>query len=450
MRFAPTTALAVLVAATCSPAQGGIRWTPSFDDALTAAKAERKVVLLAFNMAGERANDELVADHYKDPTLGKLSLHTVNVFCSIATEARVAGVSVAQQQAAEQQARLQVLKIGPGEDVIAPQHVFVDPDGTVLSSVAYRVTKGELEWAWVDAIRKVDAKFAWQLSPGARAPGRLGFGAVERGQNEAPPGKEQVAQALKELKKSRGGILRNLSSFQLVLKSDEPDAMGYVTTTMKGIQGGPLANTLDAIGLVSPKAWHTVVTPCLGDRDEEVRLAAARALESLAEPKALPATMKAYKLEKADAVRGRLLRALASCAPADKEVIAQIEKVLTKDPVATVRAQAVLALALVEDKARVQAGLGDALRDKSPTVRATVAFALASRRDAEFGNRLDEAAKNEEDADTVAWLEAAGKVVRGGDAGEFKNFLERVLGETPVRAGLSRLRDGLPGDGKRG
>ncbi|HEU4419522.1 MAG TPA: hypothetical protein VFT55_11330, partial [Planctomycetota bacterium] len=223
--------LAGLAPSTCLLAQSGIRWNPSFDDAVAAAKAENKVLVLAFNMAGERANDELVADHYKDPTLARLSLQTVNVFCSIATEARVPGVTASQQQAAEQKARLQVLKIGPGEDVIAPQHVFLDPNGVVLSSVAYRVTKGELEWAWVDAIRKVDPKFEWTPSPGARAPGRLGFGAVERGRNQTAPTKAQVAEALKELKKSRGGILRNLASFELVMRSDEPDAIAFVEAT---------------------------------------------------------------------------------------------------------------------------------------------------------------------------------------------------------------------------
>jgi hypothetical protein len=182
-----------------------IKWAPSLEDALAQAKTDNKVVLLAFNMAGERANDEMVADHYKDPTLARLSLQTVNVFCSISTEARVAGVTPNQQQSAEQKARLQVLKIGPGEDVIAPQHVFLGPDGVVLSAVAYRVTKGELEWAWVDAIRKVDPKFEWQLSAGARAPARLGFGAVERGQNQQPPSKAEVTEALKEVRKSRGG-----------------------------------------------------------------------------------------------------------------------------------------------------------------------------------------------------------------------------------------------------
>lgn len=451
-------AVVLLVASILSSpalAQAGIRWTPSYDQAIAAAKAENKVLLFAFNMAGERANDEMVADHYKDPTLGKLSLATINVFCSISSEPRVAGVTPNQQQSAENSARLQVLKIGPGEDVIAPQHVFVGPDGTVLSSVPYRITKGELEWAWVDAIRKVDPTFVWQLSPAARAPARLGFGAVERGQNRQPPTKAQVAEALKEVKKSRGALLRNLQHVETLMRSDDPEAMAFVQTTLNGLQGEQLTMPIDTMGVVSPKAYHTVIAPYLADRDEAVRTSAAAALERIAEPKAFAALLKQYKVEKADKVRGRLLRALASCGPAQKDTLAAIDKVMAKEASAEVRAHAVLALALVDDKAKVHDGMRLALRDGSPKVRATAAFALASRREADFGKPLDEAASREEHPDTKAWIEAAAKVVRGGDGEAFKNFLERELGESPVRTGLGRFfggngRGGGGGNGNGG
>ena len=429
------TFLAVLACAAPVLAQG-IQWTPSFDEALAAAKAGNRVLMLAFNLAGERASDEMVADHCKDPLLARLSQQTVNVFCSIAAEPRVAGVTPAQQQAAEQAARLQVLKIGPGEDVIAPQHVFVGPDGTVLSAVSYRITKGELEWAWVDAIKKVTPDFAWQLSAAARAPARLGFGAADRGQNQEPPTKAQVEAALKELRKARGGLLRGLQHIELLMRSDEPEAMQYVQSTLKGLQPEFARPGIDTMGLVSPKAYHTVITPYLADRDDDLRIAAAGALERLAEPKAFAALLKQVKAEKVAEVRGRLLRALASSGPTQKDTLQQIDKALTKDPSDTVRAQAVLALALVEDKAKVRSGLEDALHDKSPKVRATVACALAARREAEFVNKLGEAVAAEEDAETKAWLEAALQVLRGGDGKAFENFTTRVLGDKQPRAGL--------------
>lgn len=442
---------AVTAALSLAPlAAQSVTWTPSFDTALAAAKARNRVVLLAFNMVGERANDELVADHYHDPTLARLATHTENVFCSTAAAPRVPGVTAAQQQAAEQTARLQVLKIGPGEDVIAPQHVFLGPDGAVLSSVAFRVTKGELEWMWVDAIRRVEPAFVWEFTSGARAPARLSFGEVRRGQNAPPPSKAEVAEALKLLKKSRGGLLRNLDSVQLVMRSDEPEAIAFVDATLKGIEGGPLKAAIDTIGLVSPPAYHGVVGGYLDARDDELRAAAAGALEHLAAPKAVSALGKQWKVEKVDAVRGRLLRAMAACAPAQKDVAAQIGKVLDKEPSADVRAHAVLALALLEDKVVVHAGFTKMLRDRSAKVRAAVAFALARRRDAEFAHVLDEAAAREEDAETKAWLEAAAAVVRGGDGKPFDTFLERVLGEKPVQAGMQGLGGGGGNGGGRG
>ncbi|MBL8736935.1 MAG: HEAT repeat domain-containing protein [Planctomycetes bacterium] len=445
----PASLRVVPLLALLTPVFAQVRWTPDFAEAMQRAKAENKVVLFAFNLAGERANDEMVADHYKDPTLGKLSQATVNVFCSIASEPRVPGVTPAQQQAAEQQARLQVLKIGPGEDVIAPQHVFVGPDGTVLSSVPWRLTKGELEWAWVDAIRKVDPAFAWQPSLGARAPGKLSLGAVERGENRKPPSKAEVDEALKAVKKSRGAMLRNLGHVETLMRSDEPEAVAFVATTVNGLQEAWLGGALDSMGLISPKAHHGTIVGHLADKDEAVRLAAAGALERMAEPKAYAALLKQYKAEKADAVRGRLLRAMASCGPSQKETLAQIDKLMGKEPNADVRAQAVLALAQVEDKAKVHQGLRAALRDPAPKVRATVAFAIAQRRDVELEKDLDDAALRESELDTKAWLEAAAKVVRGGDGTPFKNFLERELGEKVPAAGLGGA-GGRPGGGGGG
>jgi HEAT repeat protein len=140
---------------------------------------------------------------------------------------------------------------------------------------------------------------------------------------------------------------------------------------------------------------------------------------------------------------------MASCGPTQKETLVQIDKLLAKEPNADVRAQAVLALAQLEDKAKVYQGMRNALRDASPKVRATVAFAIAQRRDAELAKDLEEAVLRESELDTKAWLEAAVAVVRGGDGAPFKNFLERELGEKVPAAGLGGL-GGLGGRGGAG
>ena len=56
------------------------------------------------------------------------------------------------------------------EPVAAPQHVFIAPDGTLFSSAVYRVTKGELEWMWIEAIKRVNPDVKLPLSSRARAP----------------------------------------------------------------------------------------------------------------------------------------------------------------------------------------------------------------------------------------------------------------------------------------
>ncbi len=60
------------------------------------------------------------------------------------------------------------------------------------------------------------------------------------------------------------------------------------------------------------------------------------------------------------------------------------------------------------------------------------------------------AAQRESELDTKAWIEAAGKVVRGGDGAPFKNFLERELGEKVPAAGLGGAGGGRGGSGRGG
>src|SRR5690606_36888122 len=102
---------------------------------------------------------------------------------------------------------------------------------------------------------------------------------VRRGRNEVPPTHEQVAEAIEEMRKSRGGVLRNLQSVELLMRSDAAEAVAFVDTTMKTVLGPPLVMAIDTIGVISPQVWYTVVAARVGDRDPNVRYAAAGALE---------------------------------------------------------------------------------------------------------------------------------------------------------------------------
>ena len=165
--------LFLFIAAVWSPAaHGQIQWATSLDDALEKAKAEKRVIFVAMNMDGERANDEIAADHYKDPILVKLSRNTINLFCSNNLHkksggcTRCKGTTCAAHRKSDFDVRRKILGVDGDAALVAPQHLFVSPEGKVIHSAAYFITKGELEWMWVDAIREIQPTFDW--APGGR------------------------------------------------------------------------------------------------------------------------------------------------------------------------------------------------------------------------------------------------------------------------------------------
>lgn len=426
----------VLLLPIAAPAQG-IVWTASLDDAFAKAKADKKPILLAFNLDGERASDELVADHYKDPAIGKLAERTLNVFCSIADRARVPGVSAAQHQAAEKKARGEILKIAAGEDVIAPQHVFIDGDGNVLVSAAYRLSKGELEWCFAEAIRKLDPTFAFTPSPRTRAPAALAFGKPQSGETSPPPSKAEVAEALKEVKKGRGGYGGAMEQARVILRSDDPEALKWGQNTLRGLPGGMKGGVLRLIGASSPRAWHAVLAESLESPDPALRLSAAAGLESMAEPKALPALQKASRSEKDEGVRGRLLRAMAACGPDQKSVVQAVQKTMQSGTEA-LRVQAIVAAAYLDDGAAVRDLLKLALADAAAKARASAAYVIATRREQKLLADLEPLAAAETDPDTKRWLTAAVEVLRGAPPDAFARFKATVLGEKTGLEELSR------------
>src|SRR5690606_8725449 len=114
---------------------------------------------------GERVCDVIVEEHYADPKIVELSKHTVNLFCSPhGTE---------EQQEIEKRVRIDLLGKSKDDWMVAPQHVIFSPDGKVLSSVAYFLSIGELEWMWAEALRKHEKGFEWKYGDRVRAPAGL-------------------------------------------------------------------------------------------------------------------------------------------------------------------------------------------------------------------------------------------------------------------------------------
>ena len=418
-------------------AQASISWTPGFAEALELARKDNRPVFVAINMDRERANDEMVREVYKDPTLVDLSKHSVNLFCSQdshgGTCTRVAGsLHCEDHQKAEIAVRERILGIKAGEAVIAPQHLFLAPDGAVISSVAYRVTKAELEWMWVAAIKKVDANANVQATPRAKAPHELVVGEKLRGDaTEKPPSKEDIDAALKELKKTKRGMkMPDHQTLQMLARSSEPEAIQFAENALRAVPDQRKVEILNQIGRNSPKEWWQLVATYIDFRTVEVRKAAIVALERFAEPKSLPTLQGQLTKETDGYLKGRLLRAMAAVAPTNKTVAGELLKYCKTDKDELVRAQACIAVAAVEDKAMATALVNLGLQDKSAKVRGGAAYAIATRRDKENLPALAIATKAETEETALALLEAARLAVeKNGKLDAFREFLRKDIGD---------------------
>jgi hypothetical protein len=437
-------ALATLLLFVPTAAAAGITWQPSLDDVLARAKAENKVVFIAVNMDRERANDRLVADHYKDPTIVKLTSHTLNLFCSRFDHAsgekpcpRAGSVPCSAHMAVEKAVRAQILKPADGGDVVSPQHVLLGPDGKVLLSVQYEISKPELEWCIVTAIRKLDPAFSWTLSSGARAPRRLVMDGVVTGEAmEQAPTKEEVDAILERLK--RGEAPREMrEEIMRLFKSDDPRAKDYVGNFLSSKPANRenwITVLVHEVGRSSPQDWSELVTRFLEDPRPEVRAEAAVALEQLADTKALGDLTKAFKREKEDTVKRELLRAIASAGRADKKTATTLTEQFAKAKDAATRCAALVGAAYLEDAKAARALLEPALQAPEAAFRGAAACALAVRRDREAHEAmLDSAALKESDPTTKSTIEAALKVLRGGDVAKIDEAANTLCGSTIVR-----------------
>src|SRR6185436_12157965 len=76
-----------LTAALGAPAANDIQWQSSFEKTVEKAAAEKKVIFLAVNMDGEKANERIVEKVYTDKSIVELSQSTLNVVASAAEHA---------------------------------------------------------------------------------------------------------------------------------------------------------------------------------------------------------------------------------------------------------------------------------------------------------------------------------------------------------------------------
>lgn len=323
-----------LASAGRAPAGHEISWETDYAAALERAAAEERVVFVAVNMDGEAANERMAKDVYTDKKLGALAGATVNLVASPDAH-KDAGIcprfgcaSCEAHRKVDIRVREAVLAPDATGLVIAPQHVFLGPDGAVLLSVPYEVTSLELQWCFGEAWRLAGASDVPRVQDGAQRPRRLIVGGVAKvGDNgQAPMTREQALELIDKHKQGGDPDVRGAMMREIVL-ADEPEAVRYALDNLRSADSGKEVHRAELIrwmGAVSPASYREVIEPFVGSGVPSTRNEAIVALEQLGDPESLKVLLKLLKKEKDEALAKNLLRAVGACARGDKKARAAL------------------------------------------------------------------------------------------------------------------------------
>jgi uncharacterized membrane protein YgcG len=397
---------------------GDITWEGDWAAAKARSASETKVLFLAVNMDGERANDRLATKVYHDKRIVELAGFTVPVIASAhehssRTCKRFGTVECSQHQSIDIRVREELLPKDEGGFVVAPQHVFLGPSGDVLLSVPYEINAAELEWCLVEAIRRVDPESKIQASSKARAPKRLvdgGMSAIVGGDNASPATLEEVLELMEQVRKGR--MKDREAALRRIMTADEEEARKFISQELRSPGGGrggggrggrggggggggggtgrneagtgPWAQQekiIRNIARLSPSSWWVLIEEFAFSKDEDLRSECIAALEQLQAPESVKLIQSGLRKEKDERLEGNWLRALASCAPSDTKVASKILKLAKKDKSPAVQTQAILALGWLAPSEQRTELLSELLEGDAPDMAEAAALAAGLSRE---------------------------------------------------------------------
>ncbi|MCP3914287.1 MAG: hypothetical protein GY711_01890 [bacterium] len=411
-----------------------IAWQPSYEAAEKLALADDKVIFVAVNMDGERANDRIANETYKNKRIVKLSSSTVNLVGSIFDHKsgsnpcpRLGGVTCEQHR--EVEATLRKTHLAGGGEIISPQHFFLKPDGTVILSVPYALTDAELEWCFATAIRTLEPEFEWELHEEARPPKRLvmaGF-TPEENAGPAPPTRAETLELVDRLK--RNVVDKRGPAVNRVMTADEEEAIDFMKALMrKGAGAGPgkdiRPTLIHNMGVYSPPSYWVVMADYATSDDDRLRRESIAALEQLGSPDSVKGLRSALAKAKDPAIEADLIRALASAGATDKRTHKAVVKLATKDKDVTVRVGAVLGLGHLTQSDDVRELLTGLLKDGEETVRIAAVCAIGMTRDASWKDVLVDYSV---DAKEPALQKAVRGALEAFDAGHLRPLADPVM-----------------------
>jgi uncharacterized membrane protein YgcG len=463
--------LALLMSLLSAAPAAQIPWTPSLEKALEQSKAESKVLFLAINMDGEAANERVAKKVYADKAVIEQAARTLNVIASASEHAgtgkpctRFDGVTCMDHRRSDTVARQQFLKADSQGFVVAPQHVFLGPDGKVILSVPYEIVASELVWCFATAQAKAFPDAKHPMPEGARMPRRVIMGGVyDPGSSEAgaaPPTKAEVQEIIKELRKGVSAQDRMAKLLRLIL-SDDPDAVEYIEQELKSsgaAQGGGRgggggggrggggaggggggrgsgdgaerhARILQAIGAFGPLVYTPLTQPFLTNSDPNLRSAAAVALEQLGSPEALKDLQAALTEEKDPDVKKRLVRALGSCGASEGRIQTLLQRQLKSEKNPSNRAAVIVALGYAQENPANDSFLEGLLAGAAPLDAQAAAAAAALARNERWKPVLEKLIADTQDATQKAAFEKALEIVQSGKLAALAPVIEKLTGD---------------------
>ena len=455
--------LVVLPTVLAPTPMASVTWETDYDAAFAAAVERDTIVFLAVNMDGERANDTAAKKLYLDKDILPLALQSVNLIASRFEHSssggcsRFQGITCAEHQKVDIKARAQILKPGPTGDVIAPHHVFLDKNGTVLLSVPYEISARELGWCFAAAMNKAYPDRDFPEPKGARAPRRLVMDGVVDGGGDGirPLSEEELEIVIKRIRATKSFRDRATDVFSLIA-TDHPDAIEMVSRDLNvagigeawpgrgGGGGGEDAkkrieeariSLIHRIGVYSPPSYWEAIVPQLKSTNVLIRQETAVALEQLAAKDAIKAIKAALKDEKEADVRRCLMRAFGTCGPEDATARKELSKAAKSKKEPELRLNALFGLSGQLDPKKVEKQLQKVLDEGPEDQRQAIILGIAFARTSALEPMLAalEAAPAGLDPETVSTLEAARKVLDGENLATISGQIASLLGDTIPR-----------------
>lgn len=451
---------------------GDLDWQPSLDAALERAASENKLVLVA--VIGNGGSSLRVLDEvYGDKDVATLAAAMLNVPASSVEHAKSGkpcpvfrGVTCADHGRVERELRE---RLKSKDALPTPAHALLGADGEVLLSVPGAISAEELVWSLATAQRAagMDVKDYASAHPPHRATLGRFAGAADASESLS---RAEARELVAELKKGAGGAAERKAVAKLCT-ADEPEAVEYVKQMATGSMGvggrrGGAARggdrksvdelkieVLGWIGTRSPKVYWEVAAEHSTSSNDELRAAAASALEQLAAPDSLKAIRAALGKEKDPSIEARWVRALGAAGAADKRTRSELLKRARseKDPVQ--RANAIVALGYLAPTSDVDDALLAMLAGDDYREQAAAACALGIARLPWRAETLRGAIEATDDDTVASACTAALKVLEGSQLRALAPTFEQVTGETkaPPRlfAGTGNTGSDEPGKRRR-